>query len=122
MVMLLALPVVAVVASVHRFLQVYAPSNVLIRRVRALNPSLSTLGMLVVLAGALLIGMRMASIAVAAGAPGWLNLVVMLLAWDAVRVGLLAGWVACRWLFGGPFADLLSLRSSVDLRTRPSSV
>ena len=32
--------------------------------------------------------------AVAAGAPGWLNLVVLVLAWDAIKIGWLAILVA----------------------------
>lgn len=90
MLYLLAIPVIVAVAFVHRHLQVYAPSNVLIRRVRASHPSLSALAMLVALVAALLVGMAMASRAAAAGAPGWLNLVVLLLGWDAIKIGWLA--------------------------------
>ena len=43
-----------------------------------------------VLAGLLLVGMHVLAEAVAAGAPGWLNLVVLVLAWDAIKVGGLA--------------------------------
>lgn len=42
MIMLLALPVIATVARAHRYLLRNAPSNVLIRRVRATEPALST--------------------------------------------------------------------------------
>jgi hypothetical protein len=90
MIMLLALPILALVALAHRYLQVYAPSNLLIRRVRVSHPRLSAFALLVVLAGTLLAGMAIASSAVAAGAPRCLNLVVLVLAWDAIKVGWLA--------------------------------
>lgn len=90
MLILLAMPVIVVVALVHRCLQVYAPSNVLLRRVRASHPSLSAFAILVVLVGALPVGMTMASRAAVAGAPGWLNLVALVLAWDAIKIGWLA--------------------------------
>ena len=38
MLILLALPVIVAVAAFHRYLQIYAPSNLLVRRVRAQQP------------------------------------------------------------------------------------
>jgi hypothetical protein len=90
MILLLALPVLAVVALAHRYLQIYAPSNVLIRRVRASRPRLSTVVMLIALTGILLVAMKLTSSAAEAGALGWLNLAVLLLAWDAIKIALLA--------------------------------
>lgn len=96
MIVLIALPVLAVVALSHRSVQVYAPSNLLIRCVRAWPPRLTYVGVLVVLAGALLIAMELTSSLVAGGAPGWLNLVVLVLAWDAIKIGWLAVTVLIR--------------------------
>jgi len=90
MILLLALPVLAMVALAHRYLQLYAPSNVLVRRVRASHPRPSTVVMLVTLTAILLVAMEFASNAVEAGAPGWLNLVVLIFAWDAIKIALLA--------------------------------
>ncbi|MGN6782977.1 MAG: hypothetical protein ACTHJH_15925 [Marmoricola sp.] len=98
MIMLLAIPVIAAVALAHRYLLLYAPSNVLTRRVRAARPTLSTAAAMVVLATVLLVAMKVVSDAVAAGAPGWLNLVVLVLAWDVIRIGLLALHTILRWL------------------------
>jgi hypothetical protein len=101
MVLLLALPVFAAVALVHRYLQLYAPSNLLVRRVRIATPRLRTSVGLLAVAATLLIAMHMVAEAVAAGAPGWLNLVVLALAWDAIKVGLLAVATALRAAEGG---------------------
>lgn len=90
MLILLALPVIAAVAAVHRYLQYYAPTNVLVRRVRAQEPRWRTVIMLAGLAVGLLLVMHAVTVALASGAPGWLNLVVILLAWDALRVAWLA--------------------------------
>lgn len=90
MIMLLALPVIAAVTFVHGYLLLYAPSNILVRRARASGPSLSAVAAVLSVAGGLIVAMRVTSDAVAAGAPGWLNLVILVLAWDAIKLGLLA--------------------------------
>ncbi|WP_310964094.1 hypothetical protein [Nocardioides terrisoli] len=98
MVLLLALPVFAAVALAHRSLQIYAPTNLLARRVRAMTPRVRTLTVLVVLASVLLVGMHVLAEAIAVGAPGWLNLVVLVLGWDAIKVSWLALGVVLRLL------------------------
>ena len=90
MIMVLALPVIAAVALAHRYLVLYAPSNVLIRRVRATAPALSTAAAMLAVASSLIVALRVVSGAVAAGAPGWLNLLALVLAWDAIKIGWLA--------------------------------
>ena len=96
MIFLLALPVFAAVALAHRFLQMYAPTNRLVRRVRVAAPRIRTAVGLLAAAAALLTAMHMAAKAVAVGAPGWLNLVVLVLAWDAIKVSWLAVEVVLR--------------------------
>ena len=96
MIMLLALPVIAAVALAHRCLLLYAPSNVLIRRLRAKAPALSTAAAMLAVALGLIVALKVVSDAVAAGAPGWLNVVVLVLAWDSFKVGWLAVGVALR--------------------------
>lgn len=98
MIMLLALPVIAAVALVHRYLVLYAPSNVLIRRVRATAPALSSAAAMLGVASSLIVALKVVSDAVGAGAPGWLNLVVLVLAWDAIKIGWLAIVVLFRWV------------------------
>ena len=85
MIMLLALPIAAMVALAHHCLQ-FAPSNVLIRRVRASRPSLSTVAATMAVAAVLIVAVKVVTDAVAAGAPSWLNLVVLVLAWDAIKM------------------------------------
>lgn len=86
MIMLLALPVIAAVALAHRYLALYAPTNVLLRRVRAAAPDLSTAAAMLAVALSLIVALEAVSDALAAGAPGWLNLVVLVLAWDAIKI------------------------------------
>ena len=96
MIFLLALPVFAAVALAHRWLQMYAPTNRLVRRVRIAAPRFRTAVGLLAAAAVLLIAMHMVATAVAAGAPGWLNLVVLVLGWDAIKVSWLAVGVVLR--------------------------
>lgn len=98
MIMLLALPVIAAVVLAHRCLVIYAPSNVLIRRVRAAAPVPSTAAAMLAVASGLIVAMKVVSDAVVAGAPGWLNLAVVILAWDAIKIGWLAIAVLFRWI------------------------
>jgi hypothetical protein len=90
MLILLALPIIAVVAATHRHLQCCAPSNVLARRVRAARPTFGMAGVLLALAVVLMTAMHTLAEQVAAGGPAWLNLVVLVLAWDGIKMALLA--------------------------------
>jgi hypothetical protein len=96
MLVLLALPIIVAVAAMHRYLHYYAPTNLLARCVRAHEPRLSTAAVLIVLAGLLLVAMHVLAEAVAHGAPGWLNLIVLVLAWDAIKLAALACAVLAR--------------------------
>ncbi len=89
MLLLLTLPVVFVVAHVFAYLQLYAPSNLLMARVRASPPRWRTATFLMTLAYALIWATHYLSMAIHNGAPGWLNLVVLILAWDSVKFALL---------------------------------
>lgn len=90
MLILLALPLIAAVAATHRYLQFYAPSNLLVRRVRAREPGWRTVAMVAAIAVGLLLIMHLVAVAIASGAPGWLNLIALILAWDAIKLSLLA--------------------------------
>ncbi|MEQ7845806.1 hypothetical protein [Nocardioides kribbensis] len=99
MLLLLALPVIAAVAAGHRCIQVYGPTNLFVRRLSAKEPRWRTAAMLGLVGATLLMAIHAAASAVANGAPGWLNLLVLLLAWDAIKLELAAlGSVArCLW-------------------------
>ncbi|WP_141012961.1 hypothetical protein [Nocardioides sambongensis] len=96
MLILIALPVLVAVAAVHRYLQFYAPTNVLARRVRTAFPTFRMVLALLAFAAVLLVLMHVIAGSIAAGAPGWLNLVVLVLAWDTLKVGCLALAVGLR--------------------------
>jgi hypothetical protein len=100
MLFLLAALVITSVALAHRQLQLYAPSNVLIARARIEPPRPRTALMLGFAAGAALVAMHLLAEAVTDGAPRWLNLVVLVLAWDAIRFGLASAYVALRCALG----------------------
>jgi hypothetical protein len=89
MLILLAIPVLFAVTAMHRYIQSYAPTNLLTRRVRAQEPRWTTAAVLTVLVAALLVVMHMLGEAVADGGPGWLNFAVLMLAWDAIKVAVL---------------------------------
>lgn len=101
MLILLAIPVIVAVAFVHRLIQVVAPSNLLLRSVRRTRPRGRLAATLVGLAAVLVLTMHVVADAVLAGAPVWLNLVVLVLAWDAIKIGMLACWVSFRWVAAG---------------------
>lgn len=96
MLVLLALPIIVAVAAMHRYLHYYAPTNLLARRVRAHEPRSRTAAVLILLAGLLLVAMHVLAEAVAHGAPGWLNLIVLVLAWDAIKLSALVCAVLAR--------------------------
>jgi hypothetical protein len=83
--LLIAVPVVTLAAFTHKLLQAYAPSNVLIRCVRTSRPTIGAAAALCVLALGCVAAVHAISLAIATGAPGWLNLVVLVLAWDAIK-------------------------------------
>ena len=99
MLILVAIPVVLAVAAANRYLQLYAPSNVLVRRVHSRRLQWRSAFALAGIAGVLLIAMHAVAAAVAGGASGWLNLVVLILAWDAIKLGVaaLATFLRATW-------------------------
>jgi hypothetical protein len=100
MLVLLAIPMMVAVAFVHRFIQVVAPSNLLVTSVRSARPRWRMAAALLGLAAVLLLTMHVVANAVSAGAPGWLNLFVLVLAWDALKVGWLGVAVILRSAVG----------------------
>lgn len=96
MFLLLIVPVFFLVSAAHGYLQLYAPSNRLVTWIRSSPPRWRYVPLLTALAAASLIAMHMLDEAVAAGAPGWLSLVVMVLAWDTIKFALLAVHTAVR--------------------------
>lgn len=96
MLLLFALPIFISVALMHRYLATYAPTNLLVRQVRTQEPRWNTTVLVAGLAIGLLVIMHVVAGVVANGAPGWLNLVVLVLAWDAIKLGLAAALCVVR--------------------------
>lgn len=98
MLLLFAIPVVLSVVFIYRLAQV-APSNVLVAHVRRARASAWLAGGLLALALALAFAAHGVGLAIAHGAPDWLNVVILVLAWDAIKVGILAVHSAGRAFF-----------------------
>lgn len=96
MLLLRALPVIAVVTATHRYLLLYAPSNVLLRRARAAPPTVRMVAGLLGSGVVLFLAMHALAQKVAAGAPGWLNILVLMLAWDGINCSCAAWGAAAR--------------------------
>lgn len=100
MLILLALPVITLVAAIYSLVQGLAPSNLLVKRVRSARPSAPIAGALFGLTMVLLLATHAVADAVSAGAPRWLNVLALLLAWDSIKVAWLAVGVALRIAIG----------------------
>lgn len=96
MLLLLMVPVLVLVTHAHRYVQVYAPSNAVIARARTASVQWRSALLLAVLAATTLVVMHLVAEAVAAGAPDWLNLIVLILAWDSIKFGVMGLQVALR--------------------------
>ena len=88
MLILLALPVVALVTVAQLSVRRYAPSNQLIRLLRARPNRWRTAAIFFLLTAASLASAHIVVEAVASGAPGWCNLIVLFLVLDAIKFGL----------------------------------
>lgn len=93
MLILLAMPVVVAVMTIQRSLAVAAPSNILIARLQSARLSLLGAGAICTLALTLLAIAHRLSDDVTHGAPGWLNLVILVLLWDTIKLVLTAASV-----------------------------
>lgn len=101
MLVLLFVPIFYVVAWAYRYLQLFAPSNLVMARVRRSRPRWRTVVKLAILTAIILVVMHLVGEAVVAGAPGWLNVVVLILIWDALKLGGLAVHELARTAFRG---------------------
>ena len=98
MLLLIFIPAFALASFLHAVLQAWAPSNILIRRVKDAPPRWSTAGCLLLLAYALASVVHVGDIALSAGAPAWLAFPVGILAWDAIKIATLGVASAVRRL------------------------
>lgn len=98
---LIAVPVVLLVTVARGLLRDYAPSNMLIHAVRASRPSVAQAVGLAGLAAGLLTTAHLVTSALANGAPDWLNIVVLVLLWDAIKLAVLSVIVCARGVWSG---------------------
>lgn len=78
---------VRLAAAAHRYLDVYAPTNILIRTLRTTEAQRLTLPVSAVLVLAYgLLGAWLTSI-IDSGGPGWLNPLALLCAWNTIKFG-----------------------------------
>lgn len=108
MMILLALPVLAFVALAQRYLQVYAPSNLFIRRIQTARARWLSVGCLALVIGLLLGALRLVELALGSGAPGWFNLVAVVLAWDSIKFTVMMVKTAARAALRPPRQGLLA--------------
>jgi hypothetical protein len=88
---------VRLAAAIHRFLYIYAPTNILVRHLRTrrgLRAAIPTAA--VVLVSAYLFAARMATTLMERGGPEWLKVLVVLFVWNAMKFAALGVWSVIR--------------------------
>jgi hypothetical protein len=100
-VLFIVLAAIGIATAIHRYLATYAPSNILIARVRMARPRWGLVVRLTGVVGLLIVAMHLVVLAIAVGAPGWLNLIVLVLAWDTIKLACLDIGVAVRCVGAG---------------------
>jgi hypothetical protein len=83
---------VRLAAAIHRFLYTYMPSNIAIDLLRTRRGLKWALPVALILVPAYLIASAMASAAVDRSGPDWLNVLVLVFIWDAMKFTALAIW------------------------------
>jgi hypothetical protein len=73
------------VAPAHRYLQAFAPSNVIVSKLRRERPTTWIASGLMGLSAAFALGAIIAADWAAEGGPGWIHLVVLLWTWNAMK-------------------------------------
>jgi hypothetical protein len=116
MLVLLAIPVVALVVLCHGALQKYAPSNLVIARARTSRPTIGWVAGLGGLALAVAFLAHRLAIYAAHRGPGCLNLVAFVLCWDAIKFGVVASLTPVR---AAGAAAHLAVRRSVARHRSP---
>lgn len=94
--MLILILAFGVAALALRYLRMYAPSNAVIARVRRGRPRLRVVAGVLALSSTLAAGALLLARWVACGGPGWLNLIILIAIWDAMKFA----WLAVLWPLG----------------------
>ena len=78
---------VRLAAAIHYYLRAYAPTNILLRRLRSRDGLKWAIPTALVLVPTYLFAAAHATSVIADGGPGWLNLVVLTCFWNAFKFG-----------------------------------
>lgn len=107
-------------ATVHAYLDAYAPTNILIRTLRDSGREWRAFPVSAVLTVTYgLLGAWLTSI-ISSGGPGWLKPLALLCAWNTIKFAWLAGLLAVRYVL--VVAALSVVRHTDCSRRRSSSV
>lgn len=92
---------VRLAGTIHSYLDAYAPTNLIVRHLRT-SPQ-KGIAVFVSLAPTSAYGFAGAGLtsAVQSGGPGWLNVIVLLLAWNTVKFACLALTSTLSWILAG---------------------
>ena len=93
--MLLVLSV-RLASTIHYYLQACAPTNILLRRLRARGGLKSAIPAGLLLVPTYLFAAAIATAVIADGGPDWLNLVVLTCIWNAIKFACIASLVPIR--------------------------
>ena len=77
---------VRLAASIHYYLQAFAPSNILLRHLRTCGGLKWAIPAALLLVPTYVFAAAIATTVIDDGGPGWLNLVVLTCIWNAIRV------------------------------------
>ena len=77
-------------AAIHYYLRAYAPTNILLRRLRSRDGIKWAFPAALILVPTYLFAAAIATTVVDDGGPGWLNFVAMTCVWNAMKFALLA--------------------------------
>lgn len=80
---------VRLAATIHNVLRTYAPTNVLLDWLRTRRGLNWAIPVALVLVPAYLFGASIATTVIEDGGPGWLNILVLLFVWNAIKFALM---------------------------------
>jgi hypothetical protein len=89
---MLLLVSVRLAAAIHRLLYIYAPTNILMRHLRNRRGLWWAIPTAVVLVPAYLFAAGAATTLMERGGPEWLNVLVLLFVWNAMKFSAMALW------------------------------
>lgn len=89
MLLLIFILAFAIAGFAHAVLQAWAPSNILVRRVKGAPPSWPAAAVIMLLAASLILAMRVVELAAAAGGPTWFYLEAADRGIDAIKPAVL---------------------------------